>query len=155
MELKEHLVQLANKSLPSQDYYLVDIILKGNNLNRKVIILLDGDNGVSIDSCAKVSRAVGAELEENDPFPGKYTLEVSSAGLDHPLTLKRQYSSRVGKTLKLILANDQEFKGVLMEVKEEEIIIDKIKKVKNKQTTELTSVPLAEIKKALVQVSFK
>ena len=155
MKLKEQLIKLVEDNLPSQEHYLVDIILKGSDQQQKVIVLLDGDNGVIIDDCAKVSRAMGASLEEDDPFPGKYTLEVSSTGLDHPLLLKRQYLSRIGKVLALTLSGGEELKGKLLSVEDNEIIIDKIIKVKKKVITEETKVPLDNIEKAMVQVSFK
>ena len=155
MRLKELLIKLVESNLPSQEHYLVDIIIKGSEQQQKVIVLLDGDNGVIVDDCAKVSRAMGAALEEDDPFPGKYTLEVSSTGLDHPLTLKRQYLSRIGKELALTLKGGEELKGKLLKVEDNEIIIDKILKVKKKITTEETKVPLESIEKAMVQVSFK
>ena len=146
---------MVESNLPSQEHFLVDIILKGSDQQQKVIVLLDGDNGVIVDDCAKVSRAMGAALEEDDPFPGKYTLEVSSTGLDHPLTLKRQYLSRIGKELALTLKGGEELKGKLLKVENNEIVIDKILKVKKKITTEETNVPLENIVKAMVQVSFK
>jgi ribosome maturation factor RimP len=155
MELKEHLVTIVEKNLPSQDYFLVDIILKGSEQQRKVIVLLDGDNGITIDACAKVSRALGVELEEDDLFPGRYTLEVSSTGLDYPLVLHRQYMSRIGKLLDLTLTDGTVLKGKLLKVNDNEIIIDSIIKNKKKQTTEETTVSFARIEKAMVLVSFK
>jgi len=155
MELKKKLEELAKQSLPSEDIFLVDVILKGTDQSRKVIVLLDGDNGVNIDSCARVSRGMAAELEENDPFPDKYTLEVSSAGIDHPLSMKRQYSSRIGKSLKLSLKSGEEMIGKLLEVGEDKILIDKEIKINKKQSTEATSIAFDSISKSMVQVSFK
>lgn len=155
MELKKKLAELAEQSLPSEDIFLVDIVLKGTDQNRKVIVLLDGDDGVNIDSCARVSRGMAAELEENDPFPDKYTLEVSSAGIDHPLSMKRQYSSRIGKSLKISLKSGDEITGKLQKVEEDNIIIDKEIKVNKKQSTEATNVSFDDIEKSMVQVSFK
>ena len=60
-------------------------LLRGNVGNQKVLVLIDGDEGVNIDDCSKISRKVGPILEEGDFMPGKYLLEVSSPGLDHPL----------------------------------------------------------------------
>ena len=155
MELKQRLVDLATENLPSAAHFLVDIILKGTDQNRKVIVLLDGDQGISIDDCARVSRAMAAELELDDPFPGKYTLEVSSSGVDHPLTLRRQYGSRLGKVLKLRLLNGQEIEGELVEVHEDDIVINKKLKVNKKQSTEATRVSFDDIDRSMVQVSFK
>lgn len=133
----------------------MDIVLKGTDQNRKVIVLLDGDNGISIDDCARVSRALAAELELDDPFPGKYTLEVSSAGIDHPLSLKRQYFSRIGKGLKLTLKTGDEVKGMLAAVDESGIVIEEEVKVNKKQTMEATRIAFDNIDRAMVQVSFK
>ena len=155
MELKAHLAQLVEQNLPSQGHFLVDIILKGNAQQQKIIVLLDGDNGVSIQDCVGVSRALAAALEEEEPFPGQYTLEVSSAGLDHPLSQERQYLSRVGKLLALKLINGEEIYGKLLKVADNKIVIDKVIKIKKRQTTEATKVPFEQIEKALVQVSFK
>ncbi len=155
MELKEQLSQLVEQNLPDKDVFLVDIILRGAETNRKVIVLLDSDCGVSIADCAGLSRALAASLEENDPFPGQYTLEVSSAGLDHPLSLQRQYLSRVGKVLNLSLSSGEQILGELLEVAKEEIVVDRILEEKKKQKTEETHVPFSEIEKAMVQVSFK
>lgn len=155
MELKKKLEELANQSLPSKEHYLVDIILKGNDQNSKVIVLIDGDNGINIDDCAKVSRGMASELELDDPFPGKYTLEVSSAGIDHPLSLKRQYNSRIGKLLKIRLNDGEELEGKLLQVFENEIEIDKIVKINKKQSTEATKISFDNIDRSMVQVSFK
>lgn len=155
MDLKTRLEKLAKQQLPSEAHFLVDIILKGTDQNRKVIVLLDGDEGISIDDCARVSRGMAAELELDDPFPGKYTLEVSSSGIDHPLSLKRQYKSRIGKQLKIKLLNGEELAGELLEVHEDDIVVNKNIKVNKKQSTEATHVPFEAIEKSMVQVSFK
>ena len=155
MELKEHLKEIANRHLPGDDYFLVEIILKGLEQNQKVLILIDGDHGVNIDACANLSRAMAEELELEELFPDKYTLEVSSPGIDHPLILLRQYRARVGKSLKLTLKDGREITGKLLSVSEEKIKIDKIVKQGKKQITEEIEVPLAEVSKAMVLVSFK
>lgn len=155
MELKEHLKEIANRHLPGDNYFLVEIILKGLEQNQKVLILIDGDNGVNIDACANLSRAMAEELELEELFPDKYTLEVSSPGIDHPLILLRQYRARVGKSLKLTFKDGREITGKLLSVSEEKIKIDKIVKQGKKQITEEIEVPLAEVSKAMVLVSFK
>ena len=155
MELKKKLEELVNRNLVSEDHYLVDIVLKGTDENRKVIVLLDGDSGINIDSCAQVSRKMASELEIDDPFPGKYILEVSSTGIDNPLTLKRQYKSRIGRMLKLTTSDGNELLGKLLEADDEKIVIEQKTKVNKKLTTETNSVLFDNIQKSMVQVSFK
>ena len=155
MELKEHLIEIVERHMPDQDHFLVDIILKGNENNQKVLILLDGDLGVNIDACATLSRAVAVELELEDLFPDKYTLEVSSPGLDHPISMLRQFKARIGKGLKLTLKDGNELTGKLLSVGEDKIVIDKVVKQGKKQITEETELSLAEVSKAMVIVSFK
>lgn len=155
MELKEHLIEIVERHLPDESYYLVEIILKGIAENQKVLILIDGDDGVNIDACAKLSRAVAADLEVEDPFPDKYTLEVSSPGLDHPLIMARQYAGRIGKGLKLTLKDGSECTGKLLSSSEDKIVIAKEVKQGKKQVTEETEIALADISRAMAVVSFK
>jgi ribosome maturation factor RimP len=58
--------------------------------NGKLIILLDGDNGIGIDECAQVSRHVGFHLEEENVIETAYNLEVSSPGIDTPFRCHHQ-----------------------------------------------------------------
>ena len=130
-----------------RDLFLVDVKVKGNEGNQKVLIFVDGDNGISIDQCSKISRQVGAEVEEEDFMKGKYTLEVSSPGLDFPLTLHRQYVKNVGRSLVVETVEGEKVEGELKEVKDETIELN------CKQ--EMRSLKFEEIKQSKVKVSFK
>jgi len=70
--------------LPGDQYFLVDVITKGNRGSQKIIVLVDGDDGISVDVCSRISRSLSRELDELDFVEGKYTLEVSSPGIDYP-----------------------------------------------------------------------
>lgn len=133
------------------DLFLVKVVLKGNVGNQKLIILLDGDSGVNIDQCSKVSRKLAAILEEKEFFSDKYFLEVSSAGLDFPLQLNRQYEKNIGRSLKVDLKNGDSIKGELKEVSAEMIKIEEVVK----KVTTLRDVHFNEINKSMVLVSFK
>ncbi len=133
------------------DLFIVKVILKGNPGSQKLIILLDGDQGVTIDQCSKVSRAVSAELEENDLIDGKYFLEVSSAGLDFPLQSLRQYKKNVGRSLKVTTFEGEEIEGKLKEVIDNRITLE----VSSKKTTELKEIEIDKLSKSMVLVSFK
>lgn len=133
------------------DLFLVDVTHKGNIGNSRLQILVDGDNGLDIDRCAMISRQLGAQLEEMDIIPGKYTLEVSSPGVDHPLKLKRQYAKNVGRTLKVVLTDERVFEGTLARFEGDQIELE-ITKDKN---VRFETIALSEVMKSKVVVSFK
>ena len=156
MEIKDVLWQVAEENLKDESFFLVDIIVKGAAGGKmKVLILLDGDEGVNIDDCADLSRAVGMRVEAEDLIEQAYILEVSSPGLDHPLKLKRQYANNVGRKLKLQLTDGKQLTGKLVEAGQQEISFEKEVKEKKKTVHQLISIGFDEIEKANVLVSFK
>ena len=70
------------------------MVIAGANAAGKILILVDGDEGITIDRCAEISRRTGATLEEQETMSDAYVLEVSSPGLEHPLKLMRQYKKK-------------------------------------------------------------
>ena len=122
----------------------------------RLLILIDADQGITIDTCALVSRKVSEELETQDLIGEAYILEVSSPGLDYPLTTVRQYLKNLNRELKLTLASGSDLQGKLLQVGEDSIkLLTKRKEKGKKAIEEEVEVPFAEIKKSIVQVSFK
>ena len=115
-----------------------------------MVILLDGDQGINIDNCAKVSRAVGHAIEEEELMNDAYRLEVSSPGLDHPITLLRQYEKNVGRKVRVTLTDGNDHSGQLVSANHMEITIEKITKKEKEKLTLL----LKDIQKTEVLVSF-
>jgi ribosome maturation factor RimP len=110
---------------------------------------------MTIAACASLSRALSGELETNELLEEAYTLEVSSPGLDYPLTEKRQYLKNIGRTLKVFLLTGEEVSGKLKEVEEQGIKLVVTKKEKGKKSVEEEhSFAFNELKKSIVQVSF-
>jgi len=145
---------LAEAGLKNPALFVVDVIVSSKNGPRKVLVLIDGDQGVSIDDCANLSRELSKGLDEVSWMEDSYTLEVSTPGVDHPLKLKRQYARNIGRKLKVKRANDT-VEGRLAEVNEERItLIQEIGSGKKKEEKPV-EVLFAEIEKAFVIVSFK
>lgn len=136
-----------------EDLFLVDIIHKGKGPVGKVIVLLDGDNGITIEKCVSVSRTVSRYIDEEMDLKDPLTLEVSSAGLDHPLTLKRQYHKNVGKSLRVTLNDQSEIKGELKSIDEDIITI--VTPGSKKKKAEEVKIDFKNINKTIVLVSFK
>ncbi len=119
-------------------------------------LLIDSDQGVTIQTCARISRLVSEELEAKGMMPEAYTIEVSSPGVDYPLSSKRQYSKNIGRELKVNLSADKEVVGKLLEVDNSGIkMLVKRKEKGKKATEEELIIPFEEVKKSIVQVSFK
>jgi ribosome maturation factor RimP len=135
-----------------QDCFLIDIVTNGT----KIQVFLDADEALTFRRCQKMSRHLEPILDEANYLGGKYILEVSSPGVDRPLKLLRQYVKNIGRNIQFDLKNQETVTGKLIAVNGEDFIIEMIdpkdKKKKAKINKELK---LEEVKRALVQISFK
>ena len=131
--------------------FLVGVKLKGNPGNQRLLIWLDGDAGVTIDQCVKVNRKLSEVLDEENLIEGKYQLEVSSAGIDHPLQFLRQYKKNVGRSLKVQLKDGSEVKGKLVSVDKKAMVLLKT----GKKSEEEVTIDFDLIEQSKVLVSFK
>jgi len=93
-------------------------------------VYIDGPNGVTVDDCARASHQFSAILDVEDPIPGQYTLEVSSPGLDRPLTKARHFQAVVGQQIRVktdvAVEGRKRFRGRLQDADSErlEMIVD-------------------------------
>jgi ribosome maturation factor RimP len=155
-ELRQAIEELVEKHLPDESHFVVEVKIEEKAGTTKLLILIDADQGVTIRACSKVSRAVSEELEAKEMIGEAYVIEVSSPGLDFPLSSKRQYEKNIGRDLKLTLASGTDVVGKLVEVDSEQVKLLVKKKEKGKKATEEEiHFPFSEIKKSIVQVSFK
>lgn len=153
MSVEEQVKQIAEEAIiDDESLFLVGVKLKGNPGNQKLLVWIDGDEGVTIDQCVMVNRKLSATLDElEDLIPGKYQLEVSSAGIDYPLQFLRQYKKNVGRSLKVTLKDGREVKGELTGVEENGItLVEEIKKLKKE-----VNLNFDEVEQSKVLVSFK
>jgi ribosome maturation factor RimP len=93
-----------------------------------VRLTIDGDDGVSLDAVATVSRAVSAaldaaEAERGELFSGEYELQVSSPGVDRPLTQPRHWRRNVGRLVR-VRAGDTQLAGRIMSVDESRVTLE-------------------------------
>lgn len=155
-DLKDRLEALVLENLPDESHFLVDLQLTSKSNQLLLNILIDADAGLTIDSCAKVSRAVSAEIEALELIDSAYRIEVSSPGVDFPLSSERQYRKNIGRELKVFLQEGKELKGKLISVSESGIVLEaKMKEKGKKAVLQEVSVAFEDIKKSVVQVSFK
>lgn len=152
-EVKQKIEQLLEPLLENDKFFVVDIKISLSKVHSKVTILLDSDEGIKIDECTAISRQLGTDIDEM--MPEKYTLEVSSPGVDFPLKSERMYRKNIGRSLKVIQKDGTELKGSLEAVEAEQItIIEEKKRKKNEEIVPLI-IPLSNIKESEVIISFK
>jgi ribosome maturation factor RimP len=153
---KENISKLLEGVLPDKDLFIVNVNVSESAVKQKVTVVADGDNGISIDQCALISRRLGKRIEEAYGEDISYTLEVTSPGADQPLLYPRQYKRHIGRKLKVSLQDGTEKSGALEEVTETGITLLEEKKEKGKKAS-ITPVQLGfgEIAKSNIIISFK
>ena len=114
-ELKQRVLELIEPSLAAEGYEVADIVLSRYKNKVTLKLFVYSSNPVTIDECARLSRMVGDLIDGTDLFDEGYTLEVSSPGLDRPLTTFRDFKYRVGETVKLLFV-DRQRKQVTAEI---------------------------------------
>jgi len=156
MNIEKRVVELVEEKIAEierPDLFLVSAKLHSNG---KLIILVDGDNGIGIAECVQISRYVGFKLEEEDVIKTPYNLEVSSPGIDTPLTLARQYTKNIGRNLAIKMADGSKREGNLTAITEDAVMIEEKIKQKGKKDELVESViPIEQITETKVLISFK
>ncbi len=155
-ELKQKIEEIVERHLPDESHFIVEVEVGEKGAQKQIRILIDADEGLNINTCALVSRAVGEEIEAIALLDQAYVLEVSSPGVDYPLVSERQYKKNLGRNLKVTLADGSTVEGKLSGVEEAGLTLQVTKKEKGKKATEEElRLAFEQIKKSIVLVSFK
>ncbi|MBC7913395.1 MAG: ribosome assembly cofactor RimP [Pyrinomonadaceae bacterium] len=154
MNIEQRVIDLVEEKISDRpDLFLVDVKM---HVNGKLIILVDGDNGIAVGDCAAISRHVGFHLEEENVIEQAYNLEVSSPGVDFPLNMKRQYDKNIGRSVAIKLADTKLREGKLLSVSDEGITIEEKIKEKGKKAEDIESfISFTDITETKVLISFK
>lgn len=150
---KSFIEEIVEEHIGNTDKFLIDVKVRTGNI---IQILIDGDNGVTIDDCVSVSRAVEGKLDRDVE---DFELKVSSAGLDYPLSTERQYRKNIGRQIKVALEMGDTLSGELKEVNKDGIKImlapEKRKKGQSKAALlEERDLAFVEIKETKIIVVF-
>ena len=154
MQVEKRVKELVEEKIADRpELFLVSIKMLPNN---KLIIHVDGDEGISIQDCAAISRHVGFQLEEENTIEKAYNLEVSSPGVGEPLLLNRQYHKNIGRDLSVKLADGKVKEGKLLSVNDAEITIEEKVKEKCKKVQLIEAqIEFNNIVETKVLISFK
>jgi len=136
------------EKLKGSGTFLVDVSISAGN---QILVRLDDDQGLTIDKCKEINRFLHDSLGED---LNEFELQVSSAGLEEPFRLKRQYFKNTGKQVEILLTNNKKVTGTLASADEENILITEKPKWKHDPVKEI-KINYSEIKQTRKLVSFK
>lgn len=115
---------LIEDKVAGDGYFVVDVEVKPSN---RIVVLLDGDQGIAIEYCVGISRMIEQELDrETEDFE----LEVSSPGIGQPFKVHRQFVKNVGRTVEVVAKSGMKYRGELTTVTETGFVVKEEKMVK-------------------------
>lgn len=152
---RDKILELAEPILDERKFFLVSLTISSAN---KIAMYVDGMDGVRIEDCVQLSRAIehGLDREVED-----FDLEVSSAGLDTPLSVKQQYLKNIGRKVAVQHSDGNKTEGKLIEANEDDFVVEyqrreKIEGKKKKQTIiEKKQYNYNEVNKVKLVISIK
>lgn len=125
--IEERLTTLLTPIIDNSGYELVDLALLKTPGGLTLRILLDKNGGVTLADCEKISRIVGDILDIHDPIPEHYVLEVSSPGINRPLTKEADFQRFAGQKAyietQIPISGRKRYKGLLVGIENKTVII--------------------------------
>jgi ribosome maturation factor RimP len=151
MALKDQISELVTPAVSDLGFYLEDVHVATPGNHRIVTCIVDGDISLNLDQVTSVSRVI-SELLDEAAFMGEtpFTLEVTSPGVDRPLTQPRHFAKNVDRLLKIVKLDGSEVTGRILSNTDQDVTLTVTVK---KETVEQT-VALADIKRAVVEIEF-
>lgn len=149
-EIKKRVLKLAEQVADNQGVELFDLELLGRG-KLLLRVMIDSEEGVSLNDCESFSRGLEALLDVENPIPASYTLEVSSPGLDRPLRNLKDFKKHIGKLARIIttekIENQNLFIGRILDVNSDFVKLS----VHGREL----DIPFEKISKARLEVELK
>jgi len=144
MGKKEDISAAITPALEALGFYLEDVTITSAGRRSMLTVIVDGDTHLSLDQVTSATKAIG-EIVESIQSLGEtpFTLEVTSPGLDRPLTKVRHWQKNINRLVKVVLQDGSEIKGRINEVNEANSVVGEIK------------VNYSDIKRVTLEVEFK
>jgi ribosome maturation factor RimP len=151
MALKDQISELVTPAVSDQGFYLEDVHVATPGSHRIVTCIVDGDASLNLDQVTSVSRVI-SELLDEAAFMGEtpFTLEVTSPGVDRPLTQPRHFAKNIDRLLKVIKLDGSEVIGRILSNTDHDVTLT----ITVKKETSEQIVSLSEIKRAVVEIEF-
>ena len=144
MSNKEQVLAVITPAIESLGFYIEDITITSAGKRSMLTVIIDGDTHLSLDQVTVATKAI-SEIVENLPTLGNnpFTLEVTSPGLDRPLTKPRHWRKNQDRLIKIVLTDGKEVMGRIKDSTEASVTVDD------------QTINFADIKRATLEVEFK
>ena len=151
MAITDQISQLVTPAVEAQGFFLEEVQLVSPGKHRIVTCIVDGETSLNMDQVTSVSRAI-SELLDEAPFMGEtpFTLEVTSPGVDRPLTKPRHFAKNHDRLLKVVKLDGDVVTGRIAANSENEVTLT----VTDKMEVKDVIVAFSDIKRATVEIEF-
>jgi len=145
----QKLKEICESVVEQHEMMFIEFVVRGEGRVKIVELFIDGEDGVTADVCAAVSRDISKITEEMELFEGPYRLDVSSPGVSRPLVFLKQYTKHTGRIFEVSYLEEEavkKLKGKLLSIENEDLTFE----INNEPKT----LAFSQIKSARVKVSF-
>ena len=151
MALKDQISEHITPALHKAGYFLEDVNLVSPGQHRIVTVIVDGESALNLDQVTVASKLV-SELLDEATFMGEtpFTLEVTSPGIDRPLTLPRHFAKNIDRLLKVTKTDGVVITGRILSNTDSDVTLS----VTEKKDVKEVVISLGEIKRAQVEIEF-
>jgi len=145
-------IELLDGEFARAGYEIEDVVIDPRSRPPRITVIADGDTALDLDTIAALSRSASTLLDEVSSIDGEYVLEVSSPGVDRPLTSAKHFSRARGRKVELALTDGTQLTGRVGTIADNTLMLV----VRDDRARDWTvrPVPIGEIVKAVVQVEF-
>jgi len=150
MSLQESLAELLRPAVENEGFFLEQVLVSNPGNHRIVTCVVDGTKPLNLDEVTVVSRLISEMLDETTLIDDAFTLEVTSPGVDRPLTERRHWEKNVTRIISMVMNDGTALTGRLTELRADDATF--VENIKGRMKTHI--IVLADIKKANVEVEF-
>jgi ribosome maturation factor RimP len=147
---QEQVIELLDNEFARAGYEIEDVVVDASSRPPRITVIADGDRPLDLDTIATLSRRASALLDDVDDSAAGYVLEVSSPGVDRPLTTEKHFRRARGRKAEVTLTDGSSVTGRLGHIDDGVLPVV----VRDKSGWTVRHIPLRQVAKAVVQVEF-
>jgi ribosome maturation factor RimP len=143
-------IELLDGEFARAGYEIEDVVIDARTRPPRITVIADGDNGLDLDTAATLSRSASALLDGLDSIGDHYVLEVSSPGVDRPLTSAKHFRRARGRKVEVVLSDGSQLTGRVGETNEDTVALV----VRAGRDWAIREISVGDVVKSVVQVEF-